>query len=148
MSEMFIQIHKYGIEYRRSADHQGVITMVGVPFRVGGGENIYLTLRFREIWDDRREEIGEWARNGRTGDDYPGEGPVQVRPTIVNMNDSEVYVDLPMRDFAHMRHMLQTESPVYAKWKVENSGSPSHRDYFALASFAESPGEGFSDGRD
>lgn len=145
MSERLVQIQTYGIEYRRHASVQGIITMKGAPFRVGGGENIYFTLRFHEFSDERREVIGAWERGDRTGDHYPDEGPVQINPVIFELNDSEVYVDLPMRDFEHMRHMLQTESPVYAKWKVESSGNPSSGDHFSLASFSESPGEGFSD---
>ncbi|WP_193166134.1 hypothetical protein [Microbulbifer hainanensis] len=146
MSEMIVQVNKYGIEYQRKANYQGLIKLQGTPFRIGGGDNVYVTVRFHEYFDERREDHGEIERrDGSTYDSIPGTGPMTIKPRIAQINDSEVYVDLPMRDFSHMRHMLQTESPVFIKWHMESSGNPDYRDYFGLATFSETPGEGFSD---
>jgi len=59
-------------------------------------------------------------------------------------SDGGVIVNLPLRDFDHMYHLLQTEKPVFAAWGVDSDGIKLNT--FKLRTNRKEPlGEGLQD---
>ncbi|WP_412069833.1 hypothetical protein [Rubrivirga sp. IMCC43871] len=154
----FAHVERYHVEVGRARSQQATLRLDARHIGFGPTASrrpVLLMVRFREDGDQLRQEIvGHEGTHDSSQplredghDHYPGEGPVQTVPYIGEV-EGVVWVQLPMRDFDRMLHLLQTESPVYCRWEAPLSsagGIDYARSSLALTTFAEPPGEGPAD---